>query len=128
MHTRSIDSRLRLRHKCGMKAVAFRNRFYCHLKRHDIVSRHQPFRVFKVNFMLSRRHLVVRGLYHKSHILQIEHDIPTDILSLINRSHVEVPGHFVGLRRRSSLLVCLKNEKFAFRSGIKDKPHIGRFL
>ena len=128
MHPRSIDSGLRLRHKRGVKAVTLRYGFYRHLKRHDIVGRHQPFRVLEVYLMLPRRHLVVGGLYHKAHILQVEHDIPAHILSLIDRSHIEVAGYFVGLCRRPSFLVGLENEEFTLRPGVEDKAHIRRFL
>ena len=59
MHAGAVHPCLGFRHKSGMKAVALGNGFYGKLEGHYIVSCGKSLIVFKVNFMLGRRRLMM---------------------------------------------------------------------
>jgi hypothetical protein len=57
-----------------------------HLERHDIVGSFERLGIFEVNFMLSRRNLVMRSLDLKAHILQRHADLAARAFAAIQRA------------------------------------------
>ena len=99
-----------------------------HLKSHNIIRRCQCIRILQINLMLGRRDLVMRSLNLKSHLFQIQHNIPPYIFRHINRAHIKISGHFMRFGSWLSFFICLKQKKFTFWTYQKSITHIGCFF
>ena len=95
MHTGTIDSKFRLRHKCCMQSMPLCNRLNNQLKCHNIISRCQCLIIPEIYLMLCRCRFMMGGFNLKSHIFQCQDHIPPCILSQIKRPKVEVACTFM---------------------------------
>ena len=127
MHSRTMNPILRFRHKRSMKSVPLCYRLYYHLKGHNIICSRQSLIILKIYLMLRRRHLMMRGLYDKSHLFQSKHYIPARILSKIHRPQVKICRAFMGYGSGKSVLIRVEKEEFALRSHIEFISHSLRF-
>ena len=71
---------------------------------------------------------MMRAFHHKAHFLQRQHDIPSCVLSQIQRAHVKISRLLMADRRRLRVVVQMEEEKFALRPHLKGIPHFRRFL
>ena len=99
-----------------------------HLKGHDIVRSPKRVRVLEINLMLGRRNLMMAGLHLKSHLLQVQHNIPADIFRQVNGRHVKISRHLMCAGSGPSLLVRVKEKEFTFRTHIEHISHVLRPL
>ena len=74
--------------------------------------------------MLGRGNLMMAGLNLKSHILQVEHDIPAYIFSQVNGGYIKITGCLMGIGGGPSLLIRVEKEKLALRPYIKYITHV----
>ena len=86
MHSGTVDSVFRLRHKAGKQTVSLRDRLDCKLKGHNIVGSMHRLIILEVDFMLRRSDLVMGCLNLKAHILQRQHHVTPCILAKIHRT------------------------------------------
>ena len=128
MHSGTIDPCFRLRHKRSMKTMASGDRLDRHLEGHDIICCGQCICILQIDLMLSRSNLMMRGLDLKSHLFQIQHDIPAHIFCHIDRTHIKISRHLVRLGSRFPFLICLKQEKFTLWPHQKSITHISSFF
>ena len=128
MHAGAVDALLGLGHKGGVKAVALGNGLGRHLEGHNIVRRTQHVLILEINLVLGRGDLMVGGFHLKSHVLQIQHNVPAHVLRQVDGRHVKIPGRLVGLGGGTALLVGVEQEKLALRANVEHVPHLLRPL
>ena len=116
MHAGTVDAEYRLRHKGGVLAVFLRQRLDRQLEGHDIVGCLQRFGILEVDLMLPCRHLMVRGLDLKAHVLQRHADLAPRALAAVERTQIKIAGLVVRLRDGIAGVVRLEEEKLAFRA------------
>ena len=89
-----------------------------HLKSSNAVRNLTDLAITKINFMLSRCCLVMRGFNFHSHIFQCKHHISSCIFSKIQRTDIQISGLLVCHRCWISIIFCMKQEKFTFRINV----------
>ena len=103
------------RHKCGMKTVTLCNRTDCHFKCHHLICSGKRIFKCKVNLMLRRCDLMMRRCNLISHLLQRQNNLPSCILTQIDRRRIQISCSFVRNSRRNSIVICMEQEKFTLR-------------
>ena len=124
MHAGAVYSCLWLGHKSSVKAMALGYGFYRHLKSKNIICRLQTFPVLEINFMLSGSHLMMGLFYQKSHILQVQNNITSHVLPLINGRHIKISRCLMGVSSWPSFVICMKQEELTFRAGKETISHL----
>ena len=89
----SVDG---LGHEGGVKIVVVRDLLHHETEEHGAVGRAHRIRVLEINLVLSRGHLVVRGLHLDSHALQGVDDVPARALTAVHRRQIEIAATVVG--------------------------------
>ena len=74
--------------------------------------------------MLPRRLFMMGRAYFKSHIFQVQDNIPPHIFCKVHRPHIKITGLLVSHSSRLSVVVDLKQEKLTFRLHFKYIPHL----
>ena len=102
--------------------------FGSHLKGHDIIRGPKRIRILEINLVLGRRNLMMAGLHPKPHLLQVQHNIPSDIFRQVNGGHVKISRHLMCAGGGPPLLVRVKEKEFTFRPHIEHISHVLRPL
>ena len=118
----------RLRHKAGVQAVSGRNGLHRRLKGQKIIGGGHRVAVFKIDFILPRPLLVMRGLRMDAHLLQGQADFPPDIFALVVGGDIAVASEVVGIHGRIALFIGFKQIKFALGTDLTDIAHLRRLF
>ena len=74
--------------------------------------------------MLSGSQTMMRALDRKSCFLQAQNHVPADALCQIDRSRVIIPGNLMRHRRRSPIIIRVKQIKLTLEIKIKVQSHL----
>ena len=123
MHAGTVDLLTGFGHKGSMKPVSFCNRPHRHLKGHQLIRRAKCIFIREIDLVLGRSDLMMRGLDLISHFLQCQNDIPSGILSQINRRSIQISCLLMGQRCRQAVIIRMEQEKLTFRVYLKRISH-----
>ena len=118
VHAAAVDAEDRLGHERRVQAVSVRHVLHDEAERADVVRGDQRVVVAEVDFVLARRHLVMRRLDVKSHLLERQHDLAADVLAEIDRRQIEVAAGVVRLGRRLAVRTALEQEELGLGPGV----------
>ena len=118
MHTGTICFCLWLRHKCGMKSMAFCHNTNCHLKSCNAVGNLTNLAITKINLMLCRSGFMMGRFNFISHVFQIQHHITSCIFSKIQRTDIQISRLLMCHSRRIAIVIGMEQEKLTFRIDI----------
>jgi hypothetical protein len=90
VHPRAVDAEDRLRHEGGVQVVVERDVLDDEAAGADVVRRHQHIVVMKIDLVLARGDLVMRGLDVHAHLLEGDDDFAPDVFAEIHRREIEV--------------------------------------
>ena len=108
MHTGTIDTINRFRHKCCMKSIFFSNWFYCKPKSGDIISCSQNISIFKTDFMLPTSSFMVACFNFKPHILKRINYLSTNLFAFIIRTCIIIIRRIICNCSRSTASIFFK--------------------
>ncbi|MNZ98611.1 hypothetical protein D3C78_1179010 [compost metagenome] len=90
MHTRSAYTVQWLRHKSCMQAMMTSDCFNDQFESLNLVSRFNCFRIFKIDFVLTRSYFMMGCFNFKAHFFQFQHNFTAAIFTKICRCKVKV--------------------------------------
>src|SRR5690554_1020915 len=115
MHSRTVLSKNRLRHKGGAESEFLCNNLGNKPKCSNIISSSQSVRILKVNLMLTGGHFMMGGLNLKTHSFKGQDNLPPGFLSPVQRSQIKITGLIMHFDHRVSLFIGFKEEKLRLR-------------
>ena len=124
MHAGSVCVYLRLWHKGSVKPMPFCNGTHCYFKGHNVISHFTDLITFEINLMLCRCSLMMGRLDLHTHVFQIQHHVPSCILTKIHRTDIQITCLLMSQCGRHSVIICVEQEKFAFRVDVAGLIYI----
>ncbi len=124
VHTGTRTAEKGLWHKGGVKVVGGGGGLYRKLEGGDVVGGTQRLVIFKVDFMLPSRNLMVGGFDFESHFLKGQANVSAALFTEVDGALVEISAGVVGFCGGAALLVKFEKEEFALGSHVEFIPHV----